>query len=261
MTVAPSGPAVPTPAGCAPAGTTAATSISPPTIQGACNCPMGRWGRASATSNMSGFRRLRVLLAACLITRWVQPIGFDTNTSRADSQRRDHIKLASISEFHGRKENPEAGKPGRSITGDPIQRLDSFPCLRSPVKVMTMRTSALRHVIAALLLTVLTLAGVGRGLAVASDVAQAWQPIAGAAMPICHSGGPADPAPVHPVAPVDHDCCDQCALCAPAVVFAAPELRIVSPVSHGIVHSAVVAWTVRLSRARSPRQSQGPPAA
>ena len=119
----------------------------------------------------------------------------------------------------------------------------------------------MRHVFAALLMAILTLAGAGRGLAAASDVEQAFQAIPGVVTPICHSSGNAAPDPGDPGGPVHHDCCDQCVLCAAAIVSAAPEVRIVASVSHDIVRSDVVAWMVRLSRARSPRQSQGPPAA
>ena len=123
-----------------------------------------------------------------------------------------------------------------------------------------MRSSTMRHVLAALLIAVLTLAGVGRGLAAASDAAQAFQPIPGVVMAICHSGATGTDS-ADPTRPIHHECCDQCALCAPVIFSAAPELRTMAPVSHGIVRSAVVAWTVRRSRTRSPRQSQGPPVA
>ena len=119
----------------------------------------------------------------------------------------------------------------------------------------------MRHAFAALLMAVLTLASVGRGLAAASDAEQDIQMISGVVMPICHSGEASVPDPVNPGDPVHHDCCDQCVLCAAAIVASAPELRTVASVSHDIVRSAVVAWTLRLSRARTPRQSQGPPAA
>ena len=142
-----------------------------------------------------------------------------------------------------------------------IELLDSVPRPVSITGVTALRTRAMRHVLAVLLMAVLTLAGVGRGLAPASDAEQAFQTIPGVVMPICHSGGTVAPDPDDPGRPVHHDCCDQCVLCAAALVSAAPELRTVAPVSHDIVRSAVVTWTVRLSRARTPRQSQGPPAA
>lgn len=119
----------------------------------------------------------------------------------------------------------------------------------------------MRHVVAVLLMTVLTLAGVGRGLAAASDAEQAFQPVPGVVTSICHSGGTTAPGPADPGGPGHHDCCDRCVLGAAAIVSAGPDLRIVSPLSHDIVRSAVGAWTARLSRARTPRQSQGPPAA
>jgi hypothetical protein len=126
--------------------------------------------------------------------------------------------------------------------------------------VKATQTSAVRHALAAILIVALTLAGVGRGVAAASDVESAFQPIQGVVVPICHSGGGTS-NPLDPSAPVHQGCCDQCALCAPVIFSAAPEVPVVTPVSHEIVCAAIAAWTVRLSRARTPRQSQGPPAA
>ena len=102
----------------------------------------------------------------------------------------------------------------------------------------------------------LTLAGVGRGLAAASSSLDAIPSIPSVAVHICHTGDGNTPGPIDPAR---YDCCDLCALGAPVVFSGAPDLPVVSPASHDIGRSAVVAWTVRLSRARSPRQSQGPP--
>ncbi|WP_131114369.1 hypothetical protein [Lichenihabitans psoromatis] len=117
----------------------------------------------------------------------------------------------------------------------------------------------MRHAIAALLMIVLTLAGVGRALAAPSDLMPSFGSIPGVAMPICHADGGGSSS--NPSDPTHHDCCDQCALSAPILTSSAPCPTIVTPASHAVLRSAVVSWAARLARARSPRQPQGPPSA
>lgn len=104
---------------------------------------------------------------------------------------------------------------------------------------------------------VLTLAGVGRGFAAASDATASGGSIAGA-FPICHSGGedrsvPADPS--------HHDCCDACALLAPVTLAGAPALNGPASAVRFVEHARAMAWVPTVARRRTPRQSQGPPTA
>ena len=106
-------------------------------------------------------------------------------------------------------------------------------------------------------MVVLALAGVGRGLAVASDAVPGFG-IPGVAAHICHTGEregspPADGA--------HHDCCDACALSAPATLADAPSLTGPASVVHFVEHAQAVAWVATVTRVRTPRQSQGPPVA
>lgn len=117
-------------------------------------------------------------------------------------------------------------------------------------------TSGLRHALAAVLIVALMLAGIGRSVASTLLPEGAFPAMAGTAMPICHSGAGQDPA-----APARHDCCDDCALLAPVVLPAAPSLSGPAPAAHHAVHARAMAWMPVLLRPRSPRQSQGPPAA
>ena len=105
---------------------------------------------------------------------------------------------------------------------------------------------------------VLTLAGVGRGVAAASDLVAPGFGVADVAFHICHSGegggsGPSDRT--------HHDCCDACALSAPATLADAPSLTGPAAVTHHIEHAEAMAWVPSGARLRTPRQSQGPPAA
>jgi len=104
---------------------------------------------------------------------------------------------------------------------------------------------------------VLTLAGVGRGLAAGSDMASSFV-IPGVAFHICHTGEgegsiPADQA--------HHDCCDACALCAPVTLADAPSLTGPASVMRFVEHVQAMTWVPTLARLRTPRQSQGPPTA
>ena len=119
-------------------------------------------------------------------------------------------------------------------------------------------TSGLRQVLAAVLILVLTLAGAGRGFAAAPD--PVGSVLAGFHAPICHSGGDAQ-GPDDPAVPAGHDCCDACALLAPAILPAPAALSRPAPVAHDASHDGAPSWVPAAARPRSPRQSQGPPAA
>lgn len=101
------------------------------------------------------------------------------------------------------------------------------------------------------------LSGVWRGMAGASDVGMV-APGQWGAFPICHAGSGSESVPDHPYS---SDCCDACALLAPAVAATPPV--VIEPVALAqVVAIAVVVapWPV-MTRQRMPRQSQGPPAA
>lgn len=107
------------------------------------------------------------------------------------------------------------------------------------------------------MLVVLALTGVGRGLAAASDMEPGFG-IAGVAFPICHSGVGDGSLPADRT---HHDCCDACALLAPLAFADGPSLD--GPVSamHFVEHRQAMPWVPAIARARTPRQSQGPPSA
>ncbi len=143
--------------------------------------------------------------------------------------------------------------------GEPGLDSDPRPGWSGPVTPL--RVSAMRHTVVVLLMAVLTLAGVGRGVAAAADAEQDFISLPDVLAPICHSGGSVSPDPTSHRAPVHHDCCTDCALCAPVNLSAVPEIRTVTPAGHTVVSAAAVAVALCMSCARSPRQSQGPPAA
>ena len=105
---------------------------------------------------------------------------------------------------------------------------------------------------------VLTLAGVGRGLSAASDMTGPVYGIPGVTVEICHTGSRDDSIPA---GPVHHDCCDACTLLAPITLSDAPSLTAPASVVHFVEHVQALAWVPTLARLRTPRQSQGPPAA
>lgn len=124
--------------------------------------------------------------------------------------------------------------------------------------VVPSRSPALRQAVAAVLILALTLAGVGRALATASETHAV---VAGLTVPICHAGAGAASRPGVPGDRSRHDCCDQCALCAPALPPASATVSEPASVEHVAVHARALGWAPLLARARSPRLSQGPPAA
>ena len=108
------------------------------------------------------------------------------------------------------------------------------------------------------MMLVLTLAGVGRGVAAISD--GAGSPL-GFASSICHSASGEAPEGPHPPGPARHDCCDQGTCCAPAL----PPFTIgfFEPASVGPVvrHVRAPVGALSVARLRTPRLAQGPPAA
>ena len=117
---------------------------------------------------------------------------------------------------------------------------------------------ALRQIVAAVLILALTLAGVGRALATASETSAIG---GGSTIPICHSGPGEASRTGDPAEPSHHDCCDQCALCALALPAAPVTLAQPVSVEHVAVHARALRWAPTVARVRTPRQAQGPPAA
>ena len=120
-------------------------------------------------------------------------------------------------------------------------------------------TSGLRRSLVAVLIIALTLSGLGRALASTVQPASVHDVIPGVHLPICHSGS--GEAPADPSRPVPHDCCDDCALLALAVLPAPPALAALAPAEHFAEHARAIAWAPVLARPRDPRLSRGPPAA
>ncbi len=115
---------------------------------------------------------------------------------------------------------------------------------------------ALRQALAAILVLALALSGVGRALASGMPGSAS-----GLAMPICHVGSGGAVRPADPAAPPRHDCCDQCALCAPVLPPVPPAFAGPVPAEHVAVHARTIRWAPAVGRVRTPRLSQGPPAA
>ena len=123
------------------------------------------------------------------------------------------------------------------------------------------RLSGLRSIVVGVLAFVLTLTGVGRGFAGTPSPDDARYAIPGVHFQICHSGAGEAHGPTNPAIPVQHDCCDACALFAPVLLPEPPVLSEPASVRFYAVHAHAVAWVPAVARARSPRQSRGPPAA
>ncbi len=117
-------------------------------------------------------------------------------------------------------------------------------------------TTRLGRSVAAVLLLVLALADVGRGWAAVPDAAGPLS-IAGAAVHICHTG----PSGSVPADPDRHDCCDACALLAPATLPVAPTSSEPARIARVADHAVPVPRGTTPARNRTPRQSRGPPAA
>ena len=120
-------------------------------------------------------------------------------------------------------------------------------------------TSGLRRSLVAALIIALTLAGLGRAFASTAQFTDVHDVIPGVHLPICHSGS--GEAPADPSQPVSHDCCDECALLAPATLPAPSVLAVPAPVEHFVEHARAISWAPIFARPRDPRLSRGPPAA
>ena len=135
--------------------------------------------------------------------------------------------------------------------------LDTGGRLRSAAPVMprsAIRT-ILREAAVVLLAALITLAGVERGLISIASAADGSSSSIGL---ICHALTKANGD--DPAGQARHDCCDECAVAAAAVLPSPPEFampaRIATPVAHPAPPVGIVpqfAWT--------PRLSQGPPSA
>jgi hypothetical protein len=125
--------------------------------------------------------------------------------------------------------------------------------------VIAARTAFLQRFVAAALIFALALTGLGRGLAAAHAHAPAAISVGGIVVPICHSD-PGD-ASGTPDRGGQHDCCDACALLAPAVLPGPPDLTAPAALAYFAQHVHAAAWVRIVARLRTPRQSQGPPTA
>ena len=121
----------------------------------------------------------------------------------------------------------------------------------------TTMTSGLRRGLVAALILALTLSGLARALASASQAEGAPGVVAGVRFPICHAGE----APADPAVPSSHDCCGACALMAAALLPAPPRLGHPAPASRFARQAPAVVRAPAIARPRDPRLSRGPPSA
>lgn len=124
--------------------------------------------------------------------------------------------------------------------------------------MLTVRTSALRQAIAAVLFVVLTLSGIGRTMATPDGPVRPAVEIAGVVVPLCHAGSD---HPAVPAGPGHHDCCDDCVLCTAMALPDVAPLTAPARVEHVAVHADALTWAPAIARIPTPRLSQGPPAA
>jgi hypothetical protein len=115
--------------------------------------------------------------------------------------------------------------------------------------------TVVREAIVVLLAALISLAGVERGLiSVASAAAGTGSSIG----LICHALTKANGD--DPAGETRHDCCDECAVAAPAVLPSPPAFALPARITAPVAHAApVVAVATRFIR--TPRLSQGPPSA
>jgi hypothetical protein len=117
-----------------------------------------------------------------------------------------------------------------------------------------------RRFLTVLLTLLLLLGSVGRGLVAAADAAPATG-AAGWLGPVCHVQAGEDRFPGGPDAPAGHPCCDDCALGAAVALPAAPAFSLPAPTALANAIGPRVAAEPSLRPVRTPRLSQGPPAA
>jgi len=121
----------------------------------------------------------------------------------------------------------------------------------------TTMTSGLRLGLVAALILALTLSGLGRAQASASQAEGTPGVVAGVRFPICHAGE----APADPAVPSSHDCCGACALMAAVLLPAPPRLGHPAPTSRFARHAPAAVRALAIARPRDPRLSRGPPSA
>jgi hypothetical protein len=107
------------------------------------------------------------------------------------------------------------------------------------------------------LLVLVVLTGFSRGFIAAADAST----FAGAGFfgPICHAHAGEAPNPAGRESPAAHDCCDECALCAPAALPGAVAVgeRVLLAL---VISREIASWSLSDSpRTRTPRQAQAPP--
>lgn len=109
----------------------------------------------------------------------------------------------------------------------------------------------------ALLILVLALTGAGRGHADESRLAKvATVTIAGFVVPICHGAPSRSQKP--DTSPVNHDCCDVCAVSAS--VLTSTQVGLASPLPFlRASEERAKPPHLALARRKTPRLSQGPP--
>lgn len=115
---------------------------------------------------------------------------------------------------------------------------------------------SMRRCVAALLAVVLMLTGIGRSLAAVPTAPASSVVIAGHVIQLC-----AMPADEGTDPSGSHRDCDQCPLCAPVILPGSPPAPLVLRIERIIEADAVRFETPDTADPRSPRQSQGPPAA
>lgn len=114
-----------------------------------------------------------------------------------------------------------------------------------------------REVLIALMLVLVVLTGISRGVVSAADAAAfAGGEFAG---PICHTQSSGKVDPTGREAPASHDCCDECALLAPAALPTPTDISAPARIASVEARSAA-SWSFSDSlKTRSPRQAQAPP--
>lgn len=110
--------------------------------------------------------------------------------------------------------------------------------------------------LAAALVLILASAGIGRGFAAASGTTATGFGVPGVAATICHASKDGSPTPADPT---NHECCGVCALLAPVTLADAPSVAGPASVTRYVEHVQAMPWVPMVARARTPRQSQGPP--
>ncbi|MDX6804442.1 hypothetical protein SCD90_00055 [Terrihabitans sp. PJ23] len=120
-----------------------------------------------------------------------------------------------------------------------------------------MGSSGARQMLGALLILLLALTGAGRGRADESRLAKvATMTIAGFVVPICHGDPSRSQKP--DTSPVNHDCCDICAVSASALTPMQAWLASPLPFLRSADDGAKPPH-LALARRKTPRLSQGPP--